>query len=107
MKNRVNGKSVGLYCDYAQDMSYTVLAGCQISSEGVAEAEKNGLTVKKIPAGRYAKFTVKGEVSKVVGETWTEIWNTPLERTFTGDYEEYQEDCATGNGTIFIYLAVK
>ena len=88
-------------------MSYTVLAGCEISSEGAAEAEKDGLTVKKIPAGRYAKFTVKGEVSKVVEETWTEIWNTPLERTFTGDYEEYQEDCATGNGTIFIYLAIK
>lgn len=107
MKNRVNGKSVGLYCDYAQDMSYTVLAGCQISSEGVAEAEKNGLTVKKIPAGRYAKFTVKGEVPKAVAESWDQIWNTQLERTFTGDYEEYQEDCAAGNGTIFIYLAIK
>ena len=88
-------------------MSSTVRGGCDISSEGAEKKKKDGLTVKKIPAGRYAKFTVKGEIPKAVAESWDQIWNTPLERTFTGDYEEYQEDCATGNGTIFIYLAVK
>ena len=56
MKNRVNRKSVGLYCDYAQDMSYTVLAGCQISSEGIAEAEKDGLTVKKNSCRKICKI---------------------------------------------------
>ena len=33
------------------------------------------------------------DVAKAVGDSWSEIWNTPLERTFTGDFEEYQEDC--------------
>ena len=65
MKNRVNGKSVGLYCDYAQDMSYTVLAGCQISSEGVAEAEKNGLTVKKNSCRKIRKIYCKRRNSKI------------------------------------------
>ena len=49
MKNRVNRKSVGLYCDYAQDMSYTVLAGCQISSEGIAD----------VRVGRKSPFRVR------------------------------------------------
>ena len=50
---------------------------------------------------------MKGDVAKDVGKTWAEIWNTPLERTFTGDFEEYQEDCDGKTGTIFIYIAIK
>lgn len=107
MQHRVNRKSIGLYCDYKQDGDYTVLVGCEIHGDKTETGEFNDLTVKKVPAGRYAKFTVTGDVQKAVGESWMEIWNTPLDRTFTGDFEEYQEDCASGSGTIFIYIAIK
>lgn len=107
MKHRVNAKAIGLYCDYQPNGEYTVLAGCQIQNEKASDAEACGLTVKTVPAGRYAKFVVKGGVQEAVANAWGEIWTTPLERTFTGDYEEYQEDCAGGAGTIFIYIAIK
>lgn len=107
MNDRVNAKAAGLYCDYQQNGDYTVLAGCQIAASGKAEAEKAGLTVKTVPAGNFAKFVIHGDVQQAVAESWGEIWNTPLERTFAGDYEEYQEDCDGKSGTIHIYIAIK
>ena len=116
MKGRVNGKAIGLYCDYGKSPQddYTVLVGCEVESEAVAKANidvlsqgTSGAAYRQIPVGRYAKFTLNGDVVKTVGESWQEIWNTPLERTFTGDFEEYQEDCDGKTGTIFIYIAVK
>ena len=38
MIGRVNGKCIGLYCDYQQNGDYTVLAGCEIEKSA---AEKN------------------------------------------------------------------
>ena len=107
MQDKVNAKAIGLYCDYGipSKDDYTVLAGCEVSSKDAAL--KAGLAVKTIPAGKYAKFTVYGDVQKAVADAWGAIWNTPLERTFTGDFEEYQEDSDGRTGTIFIYIAVK
>ncbi len=107
MADKVNAKAIGLYCDYGvpNEKSYTVLAGCEVSSK--ESAQKQGLDVKVIPAGKYAKFVIKGDVRLAVGQAWGEIWNTPLERTFTGDFEEYQEDSDGKTATVFIYIAVK
>ena len=97
IQNRVNAYAIGLYSDYAKD-GYQVTAGFEVS-----DAESgNGFTVKTIPAGRYAKFSVHGDMIEAVANFWKEIWETPLDRTFTGDFEEYlsQED-------IDIYIAIK
>ena len=106
---RTNQKAVGLYCDYGTptEQDYTVLVGVQISNESALDAKEKGFAVKQIPNGKYAKFTVKGDVAKDVGKAWAAIWSIPLERTFTGDFEEYQEDCNGKTGTIFIYVAIK
>ena len=63
---------------------------------------ENGYVAKTIPAGRYAKFSVHGDMIQAVANSWKEIWETPLDRTFTGNFEEYlsQED-------IDIYIAIK
>ena len=97
IQNRVNAYAIGLYSDYDKE-GYQVTAGFEVS-----DAESgNGLAVKNIPAGRYAKFSVHGDMIEAVANSWKEIWETPLDRTFTGDFEEYlsQED-------IDIYIAIK
>ena len=97
IQNRVNSYAIGLYSDYDKE-GYQVTAGFEVS-----DAESgNGFTVKTIPAGRYAKFSVHGDMIEAVANSWKEIWETPLDRTFTGDFEEYlsQED-------IDIYIAIK
>ena len=97
IQNRVNAYAIGLYSDYDKE-GYQVTAGFEVS-----DAENgNGFAVKTIPAGRYAKFSVHGDMIEAVANSWKEIWETPLDRTFTGDFEEYlsQED-------IDIYIAIK
>ena len=97
IQNRVNAYAIGLYSDYDKE-GYQVTAGFEVS-----DAENgNGFAVKTIPAGRYAKFSVHGDMIEAVANSWNEIWETPLDRTFTGDFEEYlsQED-------IDIYIAIK
>ena len=97
IQNRVNAYAIGLYSDYDKEGSQ-VTTGFEVS-----DAESgNGFAVKNIPAGRYAKFSVHGDMIEAVANYWKEIWETPLDRTFTGDFEEYlsQED-------IDIYIAIK
>ena len=52
IKNKVNEYAIGLYSDYTAD-GYCVTAGNEVS-----KAENPELTVKTIPAGKYAKFSV-------------------------------------------------
>lgn len=95
--NRTNAYAIGLYSDYTEK-SYQVTAGFEVKSSDNVE----GFTVKTIPAGKYAKFSVHGDQVKAVGEAWQDIWNTPLDRTYTGDFEEY-----TSMEDIDIYIAIK
>ena len=100
IKNKVNEFSIGLYSDYCPD-GYLVTVGNE-----VATSENDTLTTKVIPAGRYAKFSVHGHMQSAVAAAWAEIWNTELDRSYTGDFEEYlNEDLE--NADIDIYIALK
>lgn len=100
IQNKCNDHAVGLYSDYTEQQ-YTVTVGAEVSLP-----QNQELTVKTIPAGNYAKFLVHGDVKDAVAASWQEIWNTPLDRSFTGDFEEYfNGDGKTAD--IAIYIALK
>lgn len=102
--DKVNGKALGIYTDYAGDekADYTVLVAYEVGSA----SENSELTVRKIPKGRYAKFTVKGDMVTAVANAWQEIWNMELNRSFICDFEEYQNDDME-NAEIHIYVGLK
>lgn len=100
IKNKVNEYAIGLYSDYTFD-GYRVTAGNEVS-----KAENPDLTVKTIPAGKYAKFSVHGHMEKAVADAWAEIWQINLDRSFTGDFEEYLNSDFE-NSDIDIYIALK
>ncbi len=100
VKNKVNEYSVGLYSDYTGD-DYIITVGNE-----VAEPENSELTVKVIPAGKYAKFSVHGNMHSAVCKAWEEIWKLDLDRSFTGDFEEYLNS-DMDNADIDIYVALK
>jgi len=100
IKNKVNEYAIGLYSDYTND-EYCVTAGNEVS-----KADNEDLTVKIIPAGKYAKFSVHGHMEKAVAESWGEIWQMDLNRSFTGDFEEYLNS-DFDNADIDIYIALK
>lgn len=100
IRNKVNEYAIGLYTDYT-DEKYCVTAGNEVS-----QPENPELAVKIIPAGRYAKFSVHGHMEKAVAEAWQEIWKIELDRSFTGDFEEYLT-ANWENADIDIYIALK
>ncbi len=100
MKNKANTYCIGLYSDY-DETSYDVTVGCEVMENGNPE-----LTEKRIAAGQYAVFSVKGDVVKDVAQAWEKIWVMPLDRSFSGDFEEYLSN-DNGVADIKIYIALK
>lgn len=96
------GKYIGLYSDY-EGMTYNVTVGREVEE---STPIPKGMVEKRIPQGKYAKFVIHGDVVQAVQRAWTEIWEMPLERTFTGDFEEYQEGTDLENMEIHIYVAM-
>ncbi|MBP1991101.1 effector binding domain-containing protein [Paenibacillus eucommiae] len=109
-----NGNAIfGCYTDYENGAfgEYTILLGASVSS--LANIPE-GMAVTTLPAARYAVFTTaKGPMNKVVIEAWQAIWQwsaavTDLERTFTGDFELYDERSSNPeDAQVDIYIAVQ
>lgn len=100
IKNKVNAYAIGLYSDYLGE-DYLVTVGHEVSENGNKE-----LSSKVIPAGRYAKFSVHGNMVQAVAEAWGEIWEMNLERSYRGDFEEYL-NADWENADIDLYVALK
>lgn len=102
---KVNGKALGVYSGYAGDEKddYDITVACE--TDGTGELPE-GTVSFTIPAGKYAKFVVKGELHAAVGQFWQELWKLNLDRTFVCDYEEYQNSDVE-NAEIHMYIGVK
>lgn len=100
VQNRANEHAIGLYSDYTQQ-GYHVLTGVEVS-----ELNNSDLVSRVIPAGTYAKFCVHGNMETAVRNAWEKIWNMDLDRTFTGDFEEYLND-DYDHADINLYIAIK
>lgn len=89
--NRISDDVIGLYCDYDGDYTqpYSLVIGCQVNSDiDIPE----GMVSKVVPGGSYAVFKAVGEHPIALIETWQNIWQTDLKRTYTGDYELYGDN---------------
>ena len=102
-QTRKNQKALGIYTEYEGDekSEYTVITACETNSV----PQTGGYTVCKIPAGRYAKFVVHGDMVQAVAAAWQEIWRLDLPRTFQCDFEEYQDDNME-NAEIHLYIGL-
>ncbi len=106
--NKVNETIFALYTDYESDHNgpYTVVIGFQVSSlDNIPE----DFSIHMVPEANYQKFTAKGDLTKdAVVNTWMEIWNTDLKRTYTTDIEVYGEKAMNPtNGEADIFIAVE
>lgn len=100
------GKSTyGLYTNYENDVTgaYDIVVGCEVDHFDSLPGRFTGVV---IPAGRYAKFTFHGDAQKDVAGFWTVVWNTPLNRKYTCDFEEYPPCGDPQNAEINIYIAL-
>lgn len=103
IQNKVNHKTIGLYTNYEGDYTkpYEFIAGAEVS-------EKTETTKVVIPKGKYAKFVIVGDVQQAVGKLWGEIWKMDLDRKYTCDFEEYQNNSEDmQKQEIHVYIALK
>jgi predicted transcriptional regulator YdeE len=59
-----------------------------------------------IPDGKYAKFVVHGDIHQAVADFWSKLWSMDLDRKYSCDFEEYQNDCETNDAEIHIYISL-
>ena len=107
IENKVNNKTIGLYTDYDGDYTcdYYFLAGSEVKEKS---NDMENRVCKVIPGGKYAKFVIIGDVQKSVGEAWQEIWNMDLDRKYTCDFEEYQNNTEDmQRQEIHVYVAIR
>jgi predicted transcriptional regulator YdeE len=111
--NKADGKIVAVYSEYASDKDgeYTYLLGARVTK---VESVPAGMTVKNVPAGRYAVFTSeRGPVEKVVAEMWRRVWETPKnamggDRTYKADFEVYDQRAQNpADAVVDLYVAVR
>jgi predicted transcriptional regulator YdeE len=102
---RKNAFTLGIYTDYAgtEKDDYTVIVGCEVDADTPVSAP---LELRKLPAGKYARFTVRGDVHTAVAEFWQQLWAMKLPRAFTCDFEEYRNNDME-HAEIFIYISLK
>lgn len=87
---------------------YNFIACTEVSKVPEDREQEKNKVIKIIPKGKYAKFVVIGEMSKVVREAWTQIWQMDLKRKYTCDFEEYQNNTQDmENAEIHIYIAIE
>lgn len=103
---KTGAATIGLYTNYAGDEreDYDFYSCCQVNP-GTELAE--GIAVTTIPKGKYAKFIVRGDMRTAVYEFWRKLWDMPLKRKFSSDFEEYQPGEDMKNCEIHIYIALE
>lgn len=102
--DKKNDKALGIYTNYAatEKEDYDAIVACEV---GQAEGQPADTAVMTIPAGKYAKFVVKGNMHQAVAEAWAKIWQMDLPRVFCCDFEEYQNSDME-HAEIHIYISV-
>lgn len=104
--NKVSNEVIALYCDYESDHTqpYSLVIGCPVNSLSDVPP---GMVAKTIPGGSYSVFRAIGEYPASLIETWGNIWQTELKRTYTGDYEFYGEKFSSGSSQeVEVYIAI-
>ena len=98
--------SIGLYDAYESDMTgpYDVTIGRAVTDP---EGRPGDMVVKTIPAGTYAAFVIRGDMREAVGRFWAAVWQMPLDRAYTADFEEYWPPVEGEEQEIHIFLALK
>jgi predicted transcriptional regulator YdeE len=102
---RKNAFTLGIYTDYAgtEKDDYSVVVGCEVNTDTAVSAP---LVLRKLPAGTYARFTVRGNVRTAVAAFWQELRVMKLPRAFTADFEEYRNGDME-HAELFVYISLR
>lgn len=103
--NRSSDDIYAVYYDYEGDHSkpFRYFIGCKVNE--VSEVPK-GMQALTIPSGQFTKLTASGKMPDCMINTWREIWDSTIKRSYNMDFEIYDERSHNWeNAEIDIYLS--
>jgi len=89
--NKIDNSLYCIYTAYEKDHTkpYTTILGCKVENLNDIPNQMVGKTIEEATC---KKFVAKGDLMQgAVYNEWVKIWNSELERTFTADFEVYDE----------------
>lgn len=106
--NKISNDIFSIYTNYEGDHTkpYETILACEVSTlENIPE----GMVSQSFAGSNYAKTTCKGDLMQgIVYNKWVEIWDMPLNRTYTADFEIYGEKALNPkDAEVDIMIAVK
>ena len=106
--NKIDNSIYCIYTEYEKDHTkpYTTILGCKVSD---LQTVPEGMVGKTFDEANYTKIVAKGKISQgMVFNEWRKIWNSYLDRTFTADFEVYDEKAQNPeNAEVDIFIAIK
>lgn len=106
IKNRTSPDVYAVYTDYEGNYTqpYTYILGCPVET---FDEVPEGFVTFEIPEKEYAYMEAAGELPGSVIEAWKKIWNSPIEREYSVDFELYGSRMLDSPQVVEIYLSVK
>ncbi len=106
--NKAGAEMYCIYTDYVKDHTqpYTTILGFKVDSlNNIPE----GMVGKTIATTNYTPFIAQGKLSDgIVYNEWLKIWNAPIDRAFTADFEIYGPKAQDPeNAEVEIFIALK
>jgi len=105
-----NKTSESIYCiytEYEKDHTkpYTTIIGCRVDQ---VENIPAGMVGETFAGGPYMQFMAKGNLMQgAVYNEWMKIWDANLPRTFTADFEVYDEKAQNPeDAAVDIFIAI-
>lgn len=109
IENKASQAIYGVYTNYEGDHTapYTVIVGCEVTE--LPSALPEGLVSHEIAPSTYAFMNMEGSFPEGVMGGWEKAWTSGLDRSFTSDFEMYDEAFNPANGCIgsSLYIALK
>ncbi len=106
--NKLTEEVLSVYTNYEGDhlKPYDVILGCKVKS---LNQIPEGMVGHSFDGGTYASHVSKGDLTKdAIVNSWLEIWESGLDRTYTADFEVYGEKAIDPtNGEADILIAIK
>lgn len=106
--DKIDNSVYCIYTDYEKDHTqpYTTIIGCKVENANEIPSE---MIAKTFEEADYTKIVARGNIMQgLVYNEWVKIWNSDLNRTFTADFEVYDEKSQNlEDAEVAIFVAIK
>ncbi len=103
--NKASNEIYCIYTEYESDFTgaYTTILGCKVHSLDVIP---EGFVGKEISEATYKHYKAIGSLPDCVGKTWSEIWQSGIDRKYIADFDVYGEKSQNPqNAEVDIYVS--